>query len=404
MYLTHLSLTNFRSFTRLDLDLPRRVVLLLGDNAQGKTSFLEAIFFLAEFTSFHASNDRQMINLLALDQNPAVGRVVADFERAGKSHHLEIRLIVESGPSGFSRMRKEILLDGVKRSPAEAIGLFNAVIFLPQMSAIIEDGPDERRRYINMCLSQVTPGFAATLSEYASGITQRNALLKQLSESGGSRSQLDYWDELISSRGAQLISARIQAILELERLAMEIHQNLTRTAEVFRMVYDPSFDPILPPNRPQTGEESAGIDRSQVSTGEIQQGFLKRLQEIRNEEIYRGVTTIGPHRDEMHFLVDQRDLSHYGSRGQIRTALLALKLAEVEWMRQKSGELPVLLLDEIMAELDHHRREDLLSALSASEQSFLTTTDLQLFDPAFIRSSQLWKMADGQVHPLSDGV
>jgi DNA replication and repair protein RecF len=402
MYLTHLSLTNFRSFTRLDLDLPRRVVLLVGDNAQGKTSLLEAIYFLAEFTSFHASNDRQAINLLALSQSPAVSRLVADFQRAGKAHHLEIRLILETGSSGFSRLRKEILLDGVKRAAGDAIGLFNAVIFLPQMSAIIEDGPDERRRYLNMTLSQVIPGFATALSEYANGVSQRNALLKQLAEHGGNRDQLDFWDELISRRGAQLIAARIKAVLELEKQASEIHQKLTRTTEVLRMIYEPAYDPCLKPENQLSLALDAKVDRSQIPTEEIQRGFMQRLKEIRGEEIARGVTTIGPHRDELRFLINQRDLSDFGSRGQIRTVLLALKLAEMQWMHEKTGQFPVLLLDEIMAELDHRRREDLLSALSDCEQSFLTTTDVKLFEPAFVDTCQLWKVENGQIFTGSE--
>lgn len=405
MYLTHLSLTNFRSFSRLDLDLPRRVVLLLGDNAQGKTTFLEAVYFLAAFTSFHAANDRQVINLLAMDQNPAVCRLVADFQRAGKTHHLEVRLIVENnGNGGFSRLRKEILLDGIKHTASEAIGLFNAVIFLPQMSAIIEDGPDERRRYLNMTLSQVVPGFAAALSDYSNGINQRNALLKQLAERGGSPEQLEFWDELVARRGAQIILARDHAVQELERLASEIHQKLTRSSEVLRMIYQPAYDPCGKHQDQLSLPMDTVYDRSGFSLEEIQKGFAKRLTELRQEEIFRGVTTIGPHRDDLRFLINHLDLSDFGSRGQIRTVLLALKLAEVQWMCQKTGETPVLLLDEIMAELDDNRREDLLTSLAGCDQSFLTTTDIKLFDPKFVAIHQVWKVKNGRISGEIPGV
>ncbi len=205
MFLTHLSLTNFRAFTRLDMDVPRRILMLVGDNAQGKTSLLEAVYFLATFTSFHAQNDRQLIHFMALHEQPAVTRLVADYERDGRQHKLEIRLILDSNGKGGRRLRKEILVDGVRRTGQKAIGEFNAVIYLPQMTRILEDGPDQRRRYMNMALTQVVPGYALALSKYSHTITQRNALLKLLAERGGDRDQLMYWDELLARSGAMLI-------------------------------------------------------------------------------------------------------------------------------------------------------------------------------------------------------
>src|SRR5512140_367896 len=197
MHLQHLSLTNFRNFARLDIDLPQRVIVLVGSNAQGKTSLLEAIYYLASFTSFHTHTDRQLINFVEAKNSLAVTRLVGDYERNGRRHQLEVRLILE--PTGITgqRLRKEVLLDGVKRPMAEVIGHFNAVIFVPQMSQIIEGGPDERRRYLNLALSQTLPGYARTLSEYGEALTQRNALLKMLGERGGDDSQLDYWDETL---------------------------------------------------------------------------------------------------------------------------------------------------------------------------------------------------------------
>ncbi len=197
MYLTHLSLTDFRSFTRLDMDVPRRILLLVGNNAQGKTTLLEAVYFLATFTSFHASNDRQLISFLRTHQPLAVSRIVADYMRGERMHRLEVRLIQDNN-NGSIRLRKEILLDGVKRTTQNALGAFNAVIFLPQMTRIIEGGPDERRRYLNLALSQTMPGYARDLTEYSQALMQRNALLKQLNERSGDPDQLFYWDEILS--------------------------------------------------------------------------------------------------------------------------------------------------------------------------------------------------------------
>ncbi len=397
MYLTHLSLTDFRSFTRLDMNVPRRILLLVGNNAQGKTTLLEAIYFLATFTSFHASNDRQLINFLMSGEPLAVSRIVADYKRGERSHRMEVRLIQESS-NGSTRLRKEILLDGVKRTVQNALGAFNAVIFLPHMTRIIEGSPEERRRYLNLALSQAMPGYARDLTEYSQALLQRNALLKQLGERSGDPDQLLYWDDIIARRGASLIHARIQALQEMERIVKRIHHRLTNGQEILRFYYMPAFDPLPQPEGQYSLSISTPTDRSNLSEEDIRIGFLERLQAVRREEIARGVTTIGPHRDELRFMSNAIDLGNFGSRGQVRTALLALKLAEVHWLKDKTGHWPVLLLDEILAELDLQRRADLLDALDEVEQALLTTTDLNLFADSFVAENTVWQVTGGQVY------
>lgn len=404
MHLTHLSLTNFRAFSRLDMDVPRHILLLVGDNAQGKTTLLEAVYFLATFTSFHASHDRQLINFLAEEENPPFARLVADFQRGGRGHRLEIRLIQDAVGANGARLRKEILVDGVKRSMQEAMGSFNAVLFLPQMTQILEGGPEERRRYLNLTLSQIVPGYAQALTEYVQVVSQRNALLKQLAERGGDSEQLTYWDVLLVQRGAFLIQARIRALNELERLSSRIHDRLTEGKEVLRLVYRPGYDPAAE-TRPQYSLPiETPVDRTGFTEEQIREGFLSRLRAARAEEIQRGVTTIGPHRDEVRFTANGIDLGDFGSRGQVRTALMALKLAEVAWMREKIGEWPVLLLDETLAELDLQRRADLLDALGDCDQALLTTTDLKLFNESFVRQCAVWQVQAGCVQRVDQPV
>jgi DNA replication and repair protein RecF len=397
MHLKHLSLTNFRNFSRLDLDIPRRVVVLVGDNAQGKTSLLEAVYFLAAFTSFQTHADRQLVNFLAARENLAVGRLVADYQRGTSNHRLEVRLILEPTGTNGKRLRKEVLLDGVKRQMGDVIGHFNAVIFVPQMSQIVEGGPEERRRYLNLALAQTIPSYARALSEYSQALSQRNALLKLLNERGGDPSQLGVWDETLTRLGAQIVLWRIQAVQELERLAARIHHHLTRGKEVLRLAYQPAFDPLSDPQGQFALPLDTPVDRSGLELEEIRQGFLERLEQLRSEEIARGVTTIGPHRDELRFLSNSIDLGDYGSRGQMRTALLSLKLAEVGWMKAATGQWPVILLDEVMAELDLQRRADLLNYLGESEQVLLTTTDLSLFTPEFSGQAEIWQVRAGTV-------
>jgi DNA replication and repair protein RecF len=398
MQLTHLSLTNFRNFTRLDIDVPGGTVMLVGNNAQGKTSLLEAIYFLATLTSFHASSDRQLINFIEARQDLAVGRIVADFSRGKENHRIEVRIIQEpNSQNGTRHLRKEVLLDGVKRKASEVIGQFNAVLFLPQMMGVIEGSPEERRRYLNLALAQVISHYQAALAEYNKALLQRNALLKQLYERKGDASQLDYWDDQLVTFGSQLIHSRIRAVQELERLAARTHHELTHANEVLRLSYQPAYDPL-----PQSPAQfalplDAAVDRCGFSQEQIRKGFLESLGKLRNEEIARGVTTIGPHRDELRFLANGIDLGTYGSRGQARSAILALKIAEVAWMNAKSGHWPILLLDEVLAELDTERRFDLLARLDQSEQVLLSTTDLDLFDAEYVKKAVVWRVAGGRV-------
>lgn len=399
MYLTHLSLTNFRNFARLDLDVPRRAVLLVGSNAQGKTSVLEAIYYLATFSSFQTHADRQLVNFVAASDpsSVSVARIVADFKRQAGSHRLEARIILEPLGAQGQRARKEILLDGVKRPVSDIIGLFNAALYIPQMSQVLEGGPEERRRILNLSLAQVIPGYAKTLSQYQKTLEQRNALLKLLAERGGDQAQLDFWDAGLVETGAQLILWRIQAIQDLEKLAKRAHLALTRGKEVLRLVYLPAFDPLPRPKGQYSFNIDVTVDRSGCDLPAIKKGFSETLRRLRAEEINRGVTTLGPHRDDLRFLDGKIDLGIYGSRGQARATLLSLKMAEVAWMKEKTGEWPVVLLDEVMAELDKERRADLLATLSGPDQLLLTTTDEQFFPPEFARVSTLWHVQAGTV-------
>ncbi len=397
MYLTRLSLTNFRIFSRLDIDVPRRVTLLVGDNGQGKTTVLEAIYFLSTFTSFQASMDRQLISFAANSEPLAVARILAEFVRGDQPQKMEIRIIQESNGNGSLRSRKEILVNNIKRSAQESIGFFNSVLFLPQMMRILEGGPDERRRYLNLMISQAIPGYAKALSDYHQALTQRNALLKQLGERGGDLDQLFYWDELISRKGAQIMQARIRTVSEIEKIASRIHFSLTQNQEVLRLMYQPAYDPARQESNQAALPMSVDFNRENFSLEEISSGMMNRLNRIRREEIARGSTAIGPHRDEMRVLSNRIDLSDYGSRGQVRTALLALKLAEVQWLYQKVGSWPVLLLDETVAELDPKRRQDLLQALDDCEQAILTTAEKEQFSAEFLQPNSVWHVQAGKV-------
>ncbi len=395
MFLTHLSLTDFRIFSRFDQEVPLNSVILVGDNAQGKTSVLEAIYYLSTMDSFQASNSLDLINFSALQNNLAVCRIVADFRKKDTDHHLEIRIIKDTNANGNQSVRKEVLLDGSQQKINTVIGTFNAVLFLPHMLQIVTGSPKLRRHYLNLTLAQVDPAYTESLAEYNKALAQRNALLKQINERSGDVDQLSYWDEIITQAGSYIIHARIQAIRDLGYLAASIHQELTRGEEILRLNYQPSFDPAAsPPGQIELPLENS-LDRSGFDLKDIRDAYREKLLSTRTEDIYRGVTSRGPHRDEMRYLSNGIDLGNFGSRGQLRTAMLAIKLAEVNWLKEKNGDWPVLLLDEVLAELDDTRRLDLLDRLAKTEQSLLTTTDLDLFSDEFKQSATQWEIKNG---------
>jgi DNA replication and repair protein RecF len=400
MIVRQLSLTNFRLYSRLEATLPRGPLILVGANAQGKTSLLEALYYLGTGQSHHAASDRQLINFLALSSEPLpFARIVAEALSPADSapKRLEIRLVLDPTQTGDGRLRKEILVNGVKRRLSDLAGQVNVVLFLPQDLTIVEGSPSDRRRYLDLALSQVDPTYSFALLEYTKVLTQRNALLKQLQERGGAEAQLEFWDERLGEHGALIFTARAAALMELEGLASAIHRDLTRGADGLRLAYHPAFDPAAAPDGQLGLPLDVPVHRTGVAPAEVAAGLVEKLRATRAEEIARGMTLTGPHRDEIRFLAGGIDLGTYGSRGQARTAVLALKLAEVEWMRAKTGEWPVLLLDEVLAELDINRRGELLARLGEAEQVVMTTTDLGLFPKAFVERATVWEVTNGQI-------
>ncbi len=396
MLLKHLSLTNFRNFARLEIDVPGGATILVGANAQGKTSLLEAIYYLTGASATHATSDRQLINFLAQEQSPAFARLVAEVEAHGRLQRIEIRLTLEN-QGADRRPRKEILVNGIRKRMRELAGTFNAVIFLPQDMEIVEGSPGNRRRYLDSTLIQADSSYAATLSDYGKVVSQRNALLKNLQGQRNSTQQLEFWDEQLSDFGSTLIRARSLAVHELESQAAPIQEQLTREKEDLQIRYLPSYDPLHAPTGQLDLPLDRPIDRTTIGRGDIQKGLLDALRAHREEELNRGVTVIGPHRDDFSLLSKGVDLRLYGSRGQNRTAMLALKLAEIQWLRERTGEMPILLLDEVLAELDSERRGDLLARILPARQAVLTAADLSMFSEPFRQTASIWHVRAGTI-------
>ncbi|MFN2273620.1 MAG: DNA replication/repair protein RecF [Anaerolineales bacterium] len=400
MLLKHLSLTNFRNFIRLETDIPPGTTILVGDNAQGKTSLLEAIFYLTGASPFYATSDRQLINFLSLEDTQPFARLAAEVEAHGRLQRIEIRLAVEKSPANnHDRLRKEVLINGLTRRVRDLAHTFNAVMFLPRDMEIIEGSPGNRRRFLDSSLSQADPTYGEALAEYGKVLSQRNALLKQLQEYRAANGQLEFWDEQLCEHGATLIRGRALALGELNQAASRIHADLSQGRETLQLDYQPAYDPAAPSDG-QLGLPLEGtIDRTGISREEIRTGMQAALHSLRREELARGVTVIGPHRDDLRLLANGIDLRLYGSRGQNRTAMLSVKLAEVNWLRERTGDWPILLLDEVLAELDLQRREDLQNRIKEVRQALLTAADLSMFNADFRKRASIWYIVAGTLQP-----
>jgi DNA replication and repair protein RecF len=401
MRVEHLSLTNFRNYARLELTLPAdRPIVLVGANAQGKTSLLEAIYYAATGRSPYTASDRQLIHWRAEHEPIPFARLAAEIcGRGGATYRIEITLMMERTADGAGRFRKTIRVNGADKRLMDVVGLLNVVLFVPRDLTLIEGTPADRRRFMDETLGQVDAGYLAALEVYEKALPQRNALLKRIAERRANRRELAYWDDQLITAGATLIAGRQRFLRELERGAQAAHLDLTGRRETLTLRYQPSFAPTAE-NNGQMSFETLGLDlHREISAAQIEPQLAAKLEAEQDESIQRGVTLSGPHRDELRLLIDERDAGLYGSRGQARTAVMALKLAEMTWMQARTGETPVLLLDEVAAELDAARRAYLLERVREGAQTLMTTTELDIFTPEFLRRASVWEVEAGQIAP-----
>lgn len=398
MHIEHLSLTNFRNYVRLESPLPRAPLVLYGANAQGKTSVLEAIYYLATSRSPYTTSDRQLIHWrMEHDPIPFAKLAAEIHSERGANNHFEITMMLEATGDGIPRFKKVIKLNGVEKRVMDVIGLLNVVLFLPGDLSLVEGSPAERRRFMNTTLAQVDAAYYEALETYEKLLPQRNALLRRIAEKGANPAELAFWDENLAQAGAILIAGRQRLLRELEIDARRAHQELTGGREMLSLSYQPSFAPTASGDG-QLSFGVLGLDlHREIVPEDIAPQFIDQLEAERADSIRRGVTLSGPHRDEVRLLINDRDAGLYGSRGQARTAVMALKLAELNWMRYLTGEWPILLLDEVVAELDAARRAYLLQRIDGSCQTLLTTTELEIFTPDFLERAAVWRVENGQI-------
>ena len=398
MHIDYLSLTNFRNYARLEISLPAdKPIVLHGANAQGKTSLLEAIYYLAAQRSPYTTSDRQLIHWRTENDPLPFARLAAEVDGSdGRFNRLEVTLMMER-VGASQRFKKVVQQNGVNKRVMDVVGLVTVVLFLPQDLSLIEGSPGERRRFMNNTLSQVDAEYYQALDQYEKLLPQRNALLRRIAEGKGSANELAYWDEQLVQHGSIIVAGRQRFLRELEIGAQKAHHDLTGNKETLTLQYQPSFAPTAE----DTGQMSfdvLGLDlHRQIDPDSIAPQYQEQLTNEQRDSIFRGVTLSGPHRDELRLMINGRDAGLYGSRGQARTAVMSLKLAELDWMHARTGTWPILLLDEVVAELDASRRAYLLGRIDGRSQTLLTTTELDIFTEDFIKRAAIWRVEDGQI-------
>ncbi|MCS6829413.1 MAG: DNA replication/repair protein RecF [Armatimonadota bacterium] len=370
--MTELSLCNFRNYERLHLEPDAGLNLITGENAQGKTNLLEAIYLLATGRALRAGKDDELIRW-----NAEEATVQAHIYR---EQSLDVRVQVI-----LSRAQPRVVkVDGQTYRAATALGQFNVVVFSAIDLEVVRGQPADRRRYLDVEISMLSPAYARALMGYRRALEQRNRLLKGIREGGGTVTPsiidlLEAWDEQLVRYGSGVIVARERFICALRPLACAAHAELSEGREQLDIRYAPAI------------EEAQG-EREQVA-----ERFRQQLRKMREEEIRRGTTLAGPQRDDLLLLVDGKEARTYASQGQQRTVMLSLKQAEFELTLQERQEPPVVLLDDVMSDLDDLRRSQLLRMTLRGAQAFITATSAEAFPRQILAVARTYRVQNGRL-------
>ncbi|MHC5373089.1 DNA replication/repair protein RecF [Enterococcus sp. LJL120] len=368
MKLTELSLKNYRNYQTVDLTFQRSLTIFLGENAQGKTNLLESIYFLAMTRSHRTSHEQEIIRWGA-----DLATVKGVIEKKTSKIPLEIQL------SKKGRKTKVNYLEQKKLS--DYIGQMNVILFAPEDLSLVKGSPALRRKFLDMELGQINPLYLYDLVQYQGILKQRNQYLKQLADKKQKDLlYLDILSEQLADFGSKVLFQRLKFIEELEFWANQIHQKISNQRETLKIEY----------------LSSLGITKGQ-STEEIREIFFATLTKNRQRELFKTATSVGPHRDDLIFRVNEEDVQAYGSQGQQRTTALSVKLAEIDLMKAQTGEYPILLLDDVMSELDDQRQMQLLETIEGKVQTFLTTTTLEHIKGKMAVTPEIFYVTQGSI-------
>jgi len=369
MYLDHFVAQNYRNLKNIDINFDPNVNIFIGKNAQGKTNLLEAIYFLALTRSHRTNSDKELI---------AFGKDYANL--MGHVHKSQVNsdlrvLITKKG--------KKVWVNRVEQAKvSKYIGQLNAILFSPEDLELIKGAPALRRRFMDQEFGQINPEYLYFASKYRQVLLQRNNYLKQLAK--GEAHDLVFLDVLsdqLAGIAAEIVVRRFKFLNYLSHFASDAYAHISSADEVLTVTYHPSVVDI----------------KATDSTEDIYHKVLANYKKSKNNEIRKGTTLSGPHRDDIEFKLDGKDAHLYGSQGQQRTIALSIKLAEIQLVHQLTDEYPLLLLDDVMSELDHSRQSALLNYIHGKTQTFITTTDLEGISWEIIKQPKIYRIQSGKI-------
>jgi len=343
---------------------------VVGHNAAGKTNLLEAMVVLSRGASHRTTTDHELITwgepLARLEGQVSGGRSVPDT--------VEVVLVT---PGAVPGARKRIRVNGVPRRASALANALRTVLFAPEDMLLVAGGPSLRRTGLDTLVAQLVPGAAASMATYARTLVQRNNLLRRIREEAAARDELRFWDETLVTEGGRIVSWRAETLARLAEPLADAHAEIAPS--------EGRLSVATVTNAPANADETA------------EDALRRRLVETAEKEVWNGATLIGPHRDDIAFQLDGRDLAGFASRGQQRTAILAWKLAQLDLLSAAGGDPPLLLLDDVFSELDPQRRAHLVRRIGGLPQAFVTTTALEDLDPALVRASTAWRVEPGRL-------
>ena len=367
MYINKILLKNYRNIEKTYLNLNPNLNIFIGNNGQGKTNLLESVYLIATTESHRTNRDSELINW---DKDKAL----IQLKLLKKDYDLTISYEIEG------RNKSIKINNNPLEKISDLVGNLNVILFSPEDLKIIKGGPSNRRKFLDLEISQVNPYYYHLLKEYDHIIKQRNNLLKKMYyQKNKDINLLEVWDEKLAEKGSKILFKRLKVLKKLKILARLSQRKLTNGNENLSINYDCTLN-----------------INNDYSLEDIKNVFLNKLKDDRNDEFERGYTLSGPHRDDLIFKINKVNVRKYGSQGQQRTVALGLKLAELEFMKSESGEYPVLLLDDVFSELDKTRKNTLLSIINDKIQTLITTTDLDDIDNlTYKNSSKIFDVKDG---------
>jgi len=373
MFISSLNLKNFRNYENLSLDFDSDKTLIIGKNAQGKTNILDSIFYLSSLKSLNAKTDSELIRW---------GENYAGISAIIKNSDIETKLDV----SLSTEKKKVIKVNDIKKNNSiDFISKFSTVSFTVSDLLLLRGTPEDRRDWLDIAISQIYPAFDERLSKYNKIKTQKNNYLRTLKSGlANDKELLKVWNTQLLTCGANIIYLRIKFLKELQKIAQVKHSQISRD-EVLHVSYDSSVVSF----ESCKGEELPSVEY-------IAEEFSKRLAEKEDEELIRCQSVVGPHRDDVSYFINDNDAKKYASQGQQRTIVLALKLAELEMIESKLDTTPVLLLDDVLAELDDIRQNYLLSSIKPHTQTIITSVDTLHFRNEYLRDVAIYRIAENQ--------